>query len=177
MRTLQKSLLRRFEFRNAYDHHPQLAPDLAFGQADVFLQSVGFDCTDDEQVDEARVLPQRIVIKNIDGMHVAQIGPHFLDDPVDAEALFDDGVQFRENGVVRVGAEEEGAALFLFFEVAGFGQAIEFFLDRVGRDREFRGQLPQVAGHVGVEEEFEQQLDARLGGEELREHGDFVQIF
>lgn len=66
---------------------------------------------------------------------------------------------------------------FFFFEVPGLGQAIEFFLHRVGRNPEFRGQLAQVAGHVRVEEQLEQQLDARLGGEELREHGDFVQIF
>lgn len=75
-----------------------------------------------------------------------------------------------------VGPEEERAALLLLFEIAGLGQAIELFLDGVGGDGEFRGQLPQIAGDVGVEEELQEKLDASLGGEKLRKHGDFVQL-
>jgi hypothetical protein len=76
-----------------------------------------------------------------------------------------------------VGSEENRASFFLFFKIPGFGQAIEFFLDRVGGDGEFRGQLPEIAGDVGVEKELEEELDSCLGCEELRKHGCSVQFF
>ena len=79
--------------------------------------------------------------------------------------------------MARVGSEENGAALFLFFQIPGFGQTIEFFFDGVGGDGEFRGQLPEIAGDVGVEKELEEELDSCLGCEELGKHGVSVQFF
>ncbi len=177
MRSLQKSLLRIRELLHPDNHDPQFAPDLFLGDAYILPQPVGLDLADDEQVDEARILAQGVIIQDEHRVHVTQVRTDFLDDPVDAQALFDDGMQLRKNGVAGVGPEEEGAALFLLFEVAGLSQAIELFLDGVGGDGEFRGQLPQIAGDVGVEEELQEKLDACLGGEKLREHGDFVQLF
>jgi len=123
-----------------------------------------------QHVDEPGVLAQGVVVQDVHRLHLAELGHDLLDDPVDADVLADDGVDLREEGMAGVGLVVDAAALLALVQIAGGGQAVQLLLDGVGRGPELLGQLPQIAGNLGIQEQLEQQLDARARGEQLRQH-------
>jgi len=117
------------------------------------------DVSHEEKVDNPRILALCVIINDESPLQLAKAINDSIDHPIDANYLADHGFQLRKQRVVCVGAVYHLATLLCGFQKLGFGQLVEFFSDRIGRNVKFLGKFPEVGFGFGIKEKTDQQFD------------------
>ena len=92
-------------------------------------------------------------------MQIADAREDTFHELVDAEGLADEIVDFRKEGVLRVGGKDLCPPLRLGGEKSRLFETVEFHPHGVGGLAELVGKLPEVAAGLGVQKELAQKLD------------------